>query len=475
MKSTQRSASSPSTAVVIGGSIGGSTAAAALSDHFDRVVVVDRDELPAERKERKGAPHAYQFHALTHGGREAMEALIPGVTDAVLATGVQPHDPGKTLYCSKAGFFTIFETDMMVLLSTRINLETVLRAKARQLPGVEMLEHHTVRGLRVDDGWVTGVHLTDAEGEPVTIDAYLVVDSSGRSSNAPVWLEENGYPRPEETLVNAHWSYVTTYLRPRPGYVDSVLKGRPLYVPPLGSGDSKGATRGGGTWPQENGLWVMTAQGLGTDHPPTDIDGFREYLGSFGRPEFVDLLDNSDVVKPFVPWRNTTNRLRDYANLPSRPEGFVVIGDAVAAFNPAYGQGMSSVSIQARMLRDEISGWRGDRGDEMKGFAERYQRLIDAAIIQGCWAFSAGSDLTVSGVEVNGEPYVAEPTQEQMYTDRLLALVTEDEEIGRKLVDTIQLVSGPEWMGEPDVQAKVTEHWDRLGKLTRQDSNEVPS
>lgn len=474
MTSTDQSRTSPSTAVVVGGSIGGSTAAAALSEHYDRVVVVDRDELPSERKERKGAPHAYQFHALTHGGRAAMEALLPGVTDVVLAAGVAAHDPGATLYCSKFGFFALFETDMQVLMSTRINLETILRAKARTISGVEVLEWHTATGLRVEEGRVTGVNLVDADGQAVTIDADFVVDSSGRSSNAPAWLEDLGYPRPEETLVNAHWSYVTTYVRPRPGY-EPAMKDRPLYVPPTATGEGMQATRGGGTWPQEDGLWVVTAQGLGSDYPPVDEEGFRQYLGSFGRSEFVELLDNSDVVKPFVAWRNTTNRLRDFANLSSRPEGFVVIGDAVAAFNPAYGQGMSSVSLQAQMLRDEIGTWREDRSGDMKGFAEHFQRLIDAAVIQRCWAFSAGSDLTVPGVEVNGEPYVAEPSQEQMYADRVLALATEDVEIARKLVDTIQLVSGPEWMGEPEVQARIMEDWDRLGRLKRDDSVGVPA
>lgn len=470
-----QSKTSPSTAVVIGGSIGGSGAAAALSAHYDRVVVVDRDELPEVGKERKGAPHAYQFHGLTHGGRSAMESLLPGVTETALNSGVLPHDPGETLYGSKFGYFTIFKTDMLVLKSTRIALETILRAKARQLPGVEMLEWHTVKGLRVADGRVTGVDVVDADGQMSTIDADLVVDSSGRGSNAPAWLEALGYPRPEETLVNAHWSYVTTYVRPRDGY-DPGTKGRPLYIPPTASGEGPSATRGGGTWPVEDGLWVLTAQGLGSDYPPVDADGFRAFFASVpGGEAFTDLLDNSEVVKPFVAWRNTTNRLRDYANLQSRPESFLVIGDAVAAFNPAYGQGMSSVSIQAKMLRDEIATWRADRGGDMKGFAEHYQRLIDAAIIQGCWAFSAGSDLAVPGVEVNGEPHVAEPTQERMYADRVLALATEDEEIARKLVDTIQLVRGPEWMGEPDVQAKVMANWDRLGGLTRDASAGVPA
>lgn len=65
------------TAVVLGGSIAGSSAAAALSGYFENVIVLDKDELPAKPSPRKGAPHSYQYHALTVGGKEALEDLLP--------------------------------------------------------------------------------------------------------------------------------------------------------------------------------------------------------------------------------------------------------------------------------------------------------------------------------------------------------------------------------------------------------------
>jgi phytoene dehydrogenase-like protein len=37
-------------AVVVGGSFAGLVAARALSDHFDRVWIIERDELPATRR-----------------------------------------------------------------------------------------------------------------------------------------------------------------------------------------------------------------------------------------------------------------------------------------------------------------------------------------------------------------------------------------------------------------------------------------
>lgn len=475
MTETLESATPRRTAVVIGGSIGGSATAAALREHYDRVLVIDRDELPSERKDRKGAPHAYQFHAMTHSGREALESLLPGFTQTALDSGVPRLDPGHTAYASKCGFFKPVDTDMLVLLSTRIHLETLLRAQARDVDGIDFRERQTVTGLRQENGVVTGVEIVDDDQQHSTIDADFVVDCSGRSSEAPAWLEALGYPVPEETVINARWGYVTTYVRPGPGWNPGY---KSLYVSPTVSGEGPKATRGGGTWAQEDGIWVLTAQGLGGpagDYPPGDEAGFREFLASFGRREFTDLLDNSEIVKPLVPWRNTTNRLRDYANLASRPENFVVIGDAVAAFNPVYGQGMSAASMQAALLRDEMRSWLEERSGNLKGFGEHFQKAIDAAIIQGCWAFSAGTDLGLPGVEVNGEPHHQEKSQEQLYVERVLALATEDEQVARKVVEMIQIARGPEWMSEPDLQAKITENWDRLGTKERDDSVEAAS
>jgi 2-polyprenyl-6-methoxyphenol hydroxylase-like FAD-dependent oxidoreductase len=45
-----------SSAVVLGSSVGGLLAARALSAHFERVTIVDRDVLPHAEEIRKGVP-----------------------------------------------------------------------------------------------------------------------------------------------------------------------------------------------------------------------------------------------------------------------------------------------------------------------------------------------------------------------------------------------------------------------------------
>src|SRR5256885_7449988 len=68
------------TAIVLGAGIGGLTSAAALSPRFERVIVLERDVLPATAESRDGTPQARHVHALLAGGERALNELLPGFT-----------------------------------------------------------------------------------------------------------------------------------------------------------------------------------------------------------------------------------------------------------------------------------------------------------------------------------------------------------------------------------------------------------
>jgi len=59
-------------AVVIGAGMAGLTAAGALADHFDQVVVLERDALPPDPVHRAGTPQARHVHALLLSGQRAL-------------------------------------------------------------------------------------------------------------------------------------------------------------------------------------------------------------------------------------------------------------------------------------------------------------------------------------------------------------------------------------------------------------------
>src|SRR5574341_1388863 len=82
-------------AVVIGGSMAGITAARILTDHFDRVTIVERDRLPDAADFRQGVPQARHAHVLRLRGQMILEQQFPGLVDELLANGAVSVNAGN--------------------------------------------------------------------------------------------------------------------------------------------------------------------------------------------------------------------------------------------------------------------------------------------------------------------------------------------------------------------------------------------
>ncbi len=136
------------TAVVLGGSVAGLCAAGALADRFDRVIVLERDELPADAEHRRGVPQSKHPHFLLNGGRRAIGALFPGFEDDLIAAGgmllMPSHDAA---YLEKDGWAPRKQSTMTMVYSSRILIERVLRDRVRAVPHVTIREGVTVQGL----------------------------------------------------------------------------------------------------------------------------------------------------------------------------------------------------------------------------------------------------------------------------------------------------------------------------------------
>ena len=66
-------------AAVIGGGIAGLLAARVLVRHFERVTLIERDQLSDQPEPRRGVPQAIQAHTMLARGRQVMEELLPGL------------------------------------------------------------------------------------------------------------------------------------------------------------------------------------------------------------------------------------------------------------------------------------------------------------------------------------------------------------------------------------------------------------
>ncbi|MFD8813129.1 FAD-dependent monooxygenase, partial [Streptomyces sp. NPDC059627] len=177
-------------AVVLGGSHTGMLAARALAGLADRVVVVERDELPEAPRPRRGLPQARHAHMLWSGGVRAMEELLPGITAALLDAGARRAPVTTDMVALSAhGWFRRWPESHHVLLAGRDLLDATVRARVLADGHVEVAGGTEVLGLTGDAAAVTGVRVRDRDGRERTVGADLVVDATGRGAR-------DHHPRP---------------------------------------------------------------------------------------------------------------------------------------------------------------------------------------------------------------------------------------------------------------------------------------
>ena len=430
-------------ALVVGGSMAGLLAARVLADHFERVTIVERDGFPDGPAFRKGVPQSRHTHVLMTRGRQILERLFPGLEESLLEAGAVLIDSAEDLALLwPAGFGPRFRSGIPFLQSSRELLEFAVRERVASIPNVRFLQKTDVTGLvpAKQGEAVVGAKVRSREGgTDEEILADLVVDASGRNSNASGWLEELGYDAPEETIVDAHLGYASRiYERTEGGARDwkaLLVQAAPPNV-----------TRGGVLYPIEGGRWIAGLDGVGGDYPPTDEEGFMEFARSLRTPMLYETIKDAQPLTPIYGYRATKNRKRHYEKLSRQPHNFVVTGDAASAFNPVYGQGMTTAAIGAETL-DEIL-----REQDPAGLSGRFQRRL-AKATSAAWLLATGEDLRVRGVD--GPPPDVATRLTNPYMDRVVELSLKDPAIYRTLMEVFHMTKPPTAMFGPGIALKV--------------------
>jgi 2-polyprenyl-6-methoxyphenol hydroxylase-like FAD-dependent oxidoreductase len=87
-------------AIVMGGSMAGLLAARVLTDFFEQVTLIERDQFPAQADQRRGVPQGRHTHGLLASGRQVLDELFPGVSEDLLKRGALT---GDTVEGARAG------------------------------------------------------------------------------------------------------------------------------------------------------------------------------------------------------------------------------------------------------------------------------------------------------------------------------------------------------------------------------------
>jgi 2-polyprenyl-6-methoxyphenol hydroxylase-like FAD-dependent oxidoreductase len=359
--------------VIVGGSVAGVLAAAALVGDGRSVTVLERDVLPAAPEPRKGVPQGRQPHVFLHRGLIAIEELLPGVDADLRAAGAVPLDTGHLAWLGESGWAPRAR-QYEIVSATRPLFEHVVRRRVRALPGVEVRDGTAVTGLRRGPSggprW-----LVDTADGPVPAD--LVVDASGRSSRLPHWLEDLGVSPARTSQVDARVGYATTVVDVPTGRV--VVDGIMVLQTPDRSG--------GLALPVEGGRWMVTAVGSGERRPGRERADVVGSLTSLPDTALAALVDESACE--VAVHRQTGNLRHHYDRVRGWPDGLLVVGDALCAFNPVYGQGVTVAALEALALRDAVRGRLRTRR-----LLRRFTRVADLP-----WQIATSEDLRYPAAE----------------------------------------------------------------------------
>ncbi|NOJ55415.1 MULTISPECIES: FAD-dependent oxidoreductase [Myxococcus] len=362
-------------AVVMGGSMAGLLSARALADHFEKVVILERDSLPGMHAARKGAPQGTHVHVMLDAGHRLLERFFPGLLQDLQDQGAALIDSSRDVAWHHFGVWkSRVPQGLPLLVCTRPFLEWHVLRRVLALPNVEFHGGVSVEGLLTDASHqrVTGVRLKKA-GVEEPLEAALVVDATGRGSRAPQWLEALGHARPDEEQVRVDLAYTTRLYEP-PAHRQEDWKVLMQYpCPPVN-------WRAGFISRVEGDRWIVTLNGYFGEHAPADDEGFLAFARSLPQPDLYACLREARPLGPLTLHKVKESRWRHYERLARFPENWIILGDAVCAFNPVFGQGMSVAAQGAAQLLACIEEQARRFPTTLDGLAQRFRKRLSDTI-----------------------------------------------------------------------------------------------
>jgi 2-polyprenyl-6-methoxyphenol hydroxylase-like FAD-dependent oxidoreductase len=441
-------------AVIIGGSLAGLMTARVLADYFESVTVLERDHIEPGPALHKSIPQGNHVHGVLLGGQQVMASLYPnflakldslGSVRCRMAKEVVFYGPFGKAYSPTGAVREPRDFGIDFYQQSRGLLEYCVRQCTIERSNVKFRNDCSAQGLVCRNNHIKGVQCSD-DGASYTIGADLVVDAGGRGSHAPRWLAEVGFKAPPETTIGVDLAYASAKYRVPEDYDRKErLVGFDVALPP--------------DFPNcalmeiiEGDLLYVTLAGRFGNYPPREEAGFLNFAQSLSTPRLYDLIKGAERVSDITSFRYPTAVMRHYERLPNFPEGFLVVGDAIASFNPVYGQGMSVAALQVQALHQLMAELKAEDHGPSSLASSFFP--IAASIADNAWQLAADQDLVYP--QTQGER-PADLNQRLADFAALVSLSADDPEVHRLMIEVFTLRKPLSALNQEPLRTRVLE------------------
>jgi flavin-dependent dehydrogenase len=276
-----------------------------------------------------------------------------------------------------------------------------------------------------------------ADGTEKLTRADFVVDAMGRASKLSEWVEQAGYDRPPLQRLRTGINYATAMFErsDKPDDLDVACVLAQFSPPSSPDGLAVGAVNA-----IEGDQWLVFLMAYGDNKPSRSIEAFRSTCAKMP-PIFAEAASGT-VTREILTYHQADSRRRDFAGLSRFPARLVGVGDAVASFNPIYGQGISSAALHASCLSEYLAG-----DPALNVSAAEFFALQEVAV-DAAWIMSAGGDAArLDAIEGADVP---EDVQRQRWAmDQLIRATLVDETVSRAFSRVAFMLAHPFSLGEP--------------------------